>query len=56
MNTVPWNGLHFMVVAVETVVTDERSGESVTITDTCAARKGTVIYCTQKIFDAITKS
>lgn len=51
--TTPFNGLHVMVVDAGTRVKDERSGEEVEITDTSAARKGSVIYCTQAIFDAL---
>jgi hypothetical protein len=49
--TVPFAGMHVMVVDVGTKVTDERSGEEVVVDDHTAASKGAVIYCTQKIFD-----
>jgi len=51
--TVPFAGMHVMVVDAGTKVTDERSGEEVIIDDETAAAKGPVIYCTQKIFDAL---
>lgn len=53
LHTVPFNGMHIMVVEAGTKVKDERSGEEVVINDETAASKGPVIYCTQKTFDAM---
>lgn len=52
-STVPFNGLHVMVVEAGTSVKDGRTGEEVIVDDKTAARKGSVIYCTQAIFDAL---
>lgn len=52
-STVPFNGVHFMEVDPGTVVTDERSGESVTVDDDTVAFKGRVCFCTKKIFEAL---
>ena len=49
--TVPFNGVHVMAVDAGTVITDEKSGESITVQDDVCARKGPVIFCTQKVFD-----
>lgn len=49
--TEPFLGFHVMVVDSGTKVTDERSGEEVVITDESFARKGSVIFCTQNMFD-----
>jgi hypothetical protein len=46
-------GLHFMVVTKGTVITDERSGKSMTVTDEASARKGRVVWCTQRTFDKL---
>lgn len=51
--TVPFNGLHIMVVEAGTIVTDLRSGGAVEITDESAARKGDIVYCTKAVFDAL---
>lgn len=51
--TVPFNGLHVMVVDAGTAITDERSGQTIIVDDNSAARKGAVLYCTQTIFDAL---
>lgn len=42
-----------MEVDPGTVITDERSGQSVTVDDETAAFKGRVCFCTKKIFDAM---
>lgn len=52
-STAPFNGLHVMVVSAGTVVRDERSGEEIVVDDASAARKGSVLYCTQATFDAL---
>lgn len=52
-STVPFNGLHVMVVDAGTAITDERSGQTIIVDDSSAARKGEVLYCTQTIFDAL---
>jgi hypothetical protein len=46
-------GVHVMVVDAGTAVRDERSGQVIVVDDATAARKGSVIYCTQKIFDEL---
>jgi hypothetical protein len=51
--TTPFNGLHVMVVDAGTAITDERSGQTIVVDDRTAARKGTVLYCTQANFDAL---
>ncbi len=52
-STVPFNGLHVMVVDAGTAIFDERSGQTIVVDDNVSARKGTVLYCTQAIFDAL---
>ena len=52
-STIPFAGVHVMVVDAGTKITDERSGDEVIIDDENCAAKGSVIYCTQKIFDAL---
>lgn len=49
----PLGALHLKVVPAGTVVTDERSGKSITVTDTAAAVKGAVMWCTQAVADRI---
>ena len=51
--TTSLDGLHFMVVESGTIIRDERSGEEAVITDTEAAKKGSVVYCTQAVFDSL---
>jgi hypothetical protein len=51
--TVPLGSLHVMAVDVGTVITDERTGQKVTIDDNTHCRKGSVIFCTSKTFDAL---
>lgn len=49
----PFNGMHVMVVDAGTKVTDERSGQTIEITDSTSAAKGALLYCTQAVFDAL---
>lgn len=49
--TTPLGGLHVMVVDTGTVIKNERTKEEIEVTDTTAARKGNVIFCTQKTYD-----
>lgn len=51
--TTPFGGLHVMQVDAGTVVTDERTGQSVTIDNETAVRKGNLVYCTSNIYEAI---
>jgi hypothetical protein len=51
--TTPFGGLHIMQVDAGTVITDERTGERITVDDETAAKKGSVVYCTAKIYEAI---
>ncbi len=51
--TIPFNGVHVMVVDAGTVIKDERTGDEVTVTDKVIARKGSVFYVTQPYFDAL---
>jgi hypothetical protein len=49
--TVSFLGLHIMVVEAGTKITNECSGETAIISDSEAAKKGSTIFCTQKVFD-----
>lgn len=51
--TTPFFGYRVMVVDNGTEITDERSGDSVTINDNTVAFKGRVLFCTQPIFEKI---
>lgn len=51
--TVPLGAMHVMQVDLGTVITDERSGQSVTVDDENSAVKGRVIFCTEKTFDTL---
>lgn len=51
--TVPFNGLHVMEVDPGTVVTDERTGQKITVDDETMAVKGSVCFVTKKVFEAI---
>lgn len=51
--TVPFTGMHVMVVDAGTVITDERTGEEITVNDSTVASNGAVIYCTQVVFEAL---
>jgi hypothetical protein len=50
---VHFNGFHVVVVDAGTTIKDERSGDEVTVDDTTACRKGTVIYCTDPVFQSL---
>lgn len=52
-STVPFHGLHVMKVDAGSVITDERTGQSVTVDDDTVAFKGRVCFCTEKIFEAL---
>ena len=52
-STVPLLGLHVMAVDAGTVVTDERTDQKVTIDDNTSCRKGNVVFCTEKTFEAL---
>lgn len=52
-STIPFNGLHVMFVDAGTVIKDQISGEEVTVTDTTCATKGSVVYVTKPVFDAL---
>jgi 3D (Asp-Asp-Asp) domain-containing protein len=45
--------IHLHIVDVGTKVTDQRTGVEIVIEDTFAARKGNVLWCTQKFADAL---
>lgn len=49
--TVPFAGMHVMVVDAGTKITNERTGEEITVNDSTVASNGAVIYCTQAVFD-----
>lgn len=46
-------GCHVIVVDAGTVIKDERTGREETVTENSAVTKGALIYCTQRIFDAL---
>lgn len=52
-STVPLGSMHVMQVDVGTNVTDERSGETITVDDETIAVKGRVIFCTERQYEAI---
>lgn len=52
-STVPFGSMHVMQVDVGTKVTDERSGETITVDDETTAVKGRVIFCTEKTYNAL---
>lgn len=54
--TVPLLGVHVMPVDAGTTITDERTSEQITVDDETCAVKGSVIFCTQKTYDAIKAS
>lgn len=51
--TVPLGSMHVMQVGSGTTVTDERTGESITVDDENFAVKGRVIFCTERTYEAI---
>lgn len=51
--TIPFGGMHIMPVDPGTVVTDERTGERATITDTSFAVKGRVMWVTHATYEAM---
>ena len=50
---VAFKGFHVMDVDAGTVVTDERTGDKITVDDETVAVKGTVMFCTKRIFDRL---
>lgn len=52
-STVPFSGCHIMEVDAGTVITDERSGEKITVDDSTVAMKGNVMFCTAKVFERL---
>lgn len=44
--------MHVMEVDAGTKITDERSGETITVDDETCAVKGRVIFCTKRTYDA----
>lgn len=52
-STTPLGAVHVMVVDAGTVITDERTGKQITVDDNSTAYKGSVVWCTQKIFDEL---
>ena len=51
--TVPLGGLHVMVVDAGTEIKDERTGRVETVDDTSAVSKGSVLWVTQPVYDAL---
>jgi hypothetical protein len=45
--------MHVMQVDAGTTITDERSGEAITVDDETVAVKGRVIFCTERTFEAL---
>lgn len=52
-STVAFNGFHVMEVDPGTAITDERTGDKITVDDETVAVKGTVMFCTKRIFDRL---
>jgi hypothetical protein len=48
-----FGGLHVMVVDAGSVIRDERTGEEAIVDDNGCVRKGSVIFCTRAVFDAL---
>jgi len=46
-------GFHVMEVDAGTVVTDERTGDKITVDDETVAVKGRVMFCTKKVYDRL---
>lgn len=51
--TVPFGAMHVMAVEPGTVITDERTGQKITVDDRTAAVKGSVIWCTEATFERL---
>ncbi len=51
--TVPFGALHVMQVDAGTVITDERTGQTITVDDETAAVKGNVMFLTEAKFEAL---
>jgi hypothetical protein len=51
--TVAFNGYHVMEVDPGTVITDERTGDEITVDDETVAVKGRVMFCTNKVFERL---
>lgn len=51
--TTPLGSMHVMQVDAGTSITDERSGETITVDDETFAVKGRVIFCTARIYEAL---
>lgn len=50
---VAFAGFHVMEVDAGTVVTDERTGDKITVDDETVAVKGRVMFCTKLVFDRL---
>jgi hypothetical protein len=51
--TEAFGAMHVMEVDPGTVITDERSGEKITVTDDTVAVKGRVMFCTKAVYDRL---
>ena len=51
--TTPFGACHVMVVDAGTTIKDERTGREETVTKDSAVTKGSMIYCTQSVFDQL---
>lgn len=51
--TEAFGSMHVMEVDAGTVVTDERTGDKITVNDETVAVKGRVMFCTKKVFDKL---
>lgn len=52
-STVPFGSMRVMEVDAGTTITDERTGETITVDDETTAVKGRVIYCTKRNYEAL---
>lgn len=52
-STMPLGAMKIMVVDAGTKITDERSGQEAIIDDNTSATKGNVIWCTERVFEAM---
>lgn len=52
-NASPFNGVKVMEVEPGTVIKDERSGKSKTVTDDTVVFKGNVMFCTKPMVDRL---
>lgn len=51
--TTPLGSMQVMQVDAGTAITDERSGETITVDDETFAVKGRVIFCTERTYEAL---